>query len=638
MNHERTTWLVVLFLLVGVLVPTSSVVWFINESVQRETAAAHQTLTAAYREQLRLIRGRIDAFWSDRARVLSEHVRPGGAAAFRRIIASDLADSVVIVDDYGVPEYPRAAIVTENEELQRPDWQVARALETSGRWRQAAESYAQLASNQPTPPLAARAVQSEVRCLLKTGDRKAAVATIEKYFVSRDAVHGTDPEGRLIAADELFLAVHLLRPDEARTVDVAERLATLLNAYDSVPIPAPQRLFLMNELQAWNPGYAAEKFPTLAAERLAAAFLDADSVRMDDSGFHRSRQADVWTFVPAGSHVVALYRTASIRAALDRIVAQSSSRLVRFSATSPSDAVRDEAVVASALLPDWYIAFTVTDPRPAEAVARRRVAMNVWIGCVAIAVVAGIAAMLGRSLQRQVRVTRLKTDLVAAVSHELKTPLSSMRLLVDSLLDDRSLDEAKTRDYLQLIASENLRLSHVIENFLAFSRIERNGLQLEFATVTPPQIVASVVQATRERFRSARMRFRIETEPDLPAVRGDDHALVMALLNLLDNAYKYTSGDKEICLRTYREDSSIVFAVEDNGIGIAPREQKRIFRRFYRVDQPVSDHHGGSGLGLAIVEFVARSHGGAVTVDSTPGVGSTFKLFVPCHVSNGVAA
>src|SRR5947208_6171196 len=123
MNHERTTWLVVLFLLVGVLVPTSSVVWFINESVQRETAAANQTLTAAYRDPLRLIRGRIDAFWSDRARVLSEHVRPGGAAAFRRIIASDLADSVVIVDDYGVPEYPRAAIVTENEELQRPDWQ-----------------------------------------------------------------------------------------------------------------------------------------------------------------------------------------------------------------------------------------------------------------------------------------------------------------------------------------------------------------------------------------------------------------------------------------------------------------------------------------------------------------------------------
>jgi signal transduction histidine kinase len=638
MNHERTTWLVVLFLLVGVLVPASSVVWFINESVQRETEAAHQTLTAAYREQLRLIRGRIDAFWSDRARVLGEQARLGGAAAFQRIIASDLADSVVIVDDYGVPEYPAAPLVTANEEVQRPDWQAAHALETTGRWREAAESYAQLASNQPTPPLAARAIQAEVRCLLKAGNRRAAVATIEKYFVSRDAVDGTDPEGRLIAADELFLALHLLRPGDARTVDVAERLSRLLNAYGSVPIPAPQRLFLMNGLQAWNPDYAAGKFPTLAAERLAATFLDAESVRMDDSGFHRSRQADVWTFVPAASRVVALYRTGTIRAALDQIVAQSSSTLVRFSATSPGDAVPDEAVVASPLLPDWNIAFTVTDRRHAEAVARRRVAMNAWIGFVAIAVVAGIAAMLGRSLQRQVRITRLKTDLVAAVSHELKTPLSSMRLLVDSLLEDRSLDEAKTREYLELIASENLRLSHVIANFLAFSRIERNGLHLDFAVVTPSQIVASVAQAMRERFPSTGMRFHIETEPDLPALRGDDHALVMALLNLLDNAHKYTPGDKDICLRTYREDSSIVFAVQDNGIGIAPREQKRIFRRFYRVNQSVSDHHGGSGLGLAIVAFVARSHGGAVTVDSTPGAGSTFKLSLPCHVPNGVAA
>src|SRR6185369_6968247 len=99
MNHDRTTWLVVLFLLVGVVVPTSSVVWFLNASVQRETAAARQTLTAAYRDQLRLIRGRIDAFWTDRARALSEHARPGGAAAFQRILASNLADSVVIVDD-----------------------------------------------------------------------------------------------------------------------------------------------------------------------------------------------------------------------------------------------------------------------------------------------------------------------------------------------------------------------------------------------------------------------------------------------------------------------------------------------------------------------------------------------------------
>jgi signal transduction histidine kinase len=637
-NHQPTTWLIVLFLLVGVLVPTSSVVWFVNQSVQHETAAARQTVTEAYREQLRLIRDRIDALWSDRGRLLDQLAQHGADAAFQRIVTADLADSVVIINDRGDPEYPTASAVVEDDDAQqRPDWHAARAHETSGRWRDAAHAYAQLASQQPTSALVARAVQAQVRCLLTAGDRRIAVATIQKFFVRPDPLPGTDSDRRLIAADELLLAVHLLQRGDANTTAVADRLTTWLNAYGSIAMPAPQRLFLIEELLAWNPGYA-NRFPTRAAERLAAAFLDADLASVDGGGFHRSRLDDVWTFVPEAGHVVALYRTASIRAALDQIVAQSSSPLVRFSAMSPMDRLSNEAVVASALLPDWHIAFTVTDPRPAEAVARRRVATNAWIGVVAIAVVAGIATMMGRSLQRQVNVTRLKTDLVAAVSHELKTPLASMRLLVDSLLDDPSLDEARTREYLQLIAAENLRLSRVIENFLTFSRIERNRLQLEFAAVMPSQIVSSVVQAMRERFPSGPTRLSIETQSDLPPVRGDDQALVMALLNLLDNAYKYSPADRNIDLRTYRDGASVVFAVQDNGIGIAPREQKRIFRRFYHVDQPVADHHGGSGLGLAIVDFVARSHGGTVSVDSTPGVGSTFKLSVPCDVSNGAAA
>jgi signal transduction histidine kinase len=610
MSHERTTWLMALFLLAGVLVPTASVVWFINESVQRETAAAHQTVTAAYQEQLRLIRGRIDGFWSDRAHTLEQFARAGGAAAFQRIVLAGAADSAIVVDDRGVPVYPASFVAIANdEELQPPD------------------------------AAAARTAQAEIRSLLLGKDHAAAVTAIEKHFLRGPATPGADSNGRLIAADELLLAAHLLRPTDRRASVISERLAALLNTYDdSARIPSPQRVFVMRELNAWNPAYGPERFPTLAAERLAAMFLDAESVRSTDTGFHRSRLPDVWTFVPPDGHVVALIRTASIHAALDQIVAQSSSSLVRFRAASPAESVPDEGIAASALLPDWHIAFAITDPRPAEAVARRRVAMNAWLGFVAIALVAGVAIVIGRSLQRQVRMTRLKTDLVAAVSHELRTPLSSMRLLVDSLLEDNDLDEAKTREYLQLIASENLRLSRVIENFLTFSRIERNGLWLAFAPVAPSDVVASVVQATRERFPSARTQLHVETDPDLPSVRGDDHALVMALLNLLDNAYKYTLGDKHIRLRTYREQGAIVFAVQDNGIGIAVKEQKRIFRRFYRVDQPATDHRGGSGLGLAIVEFIASSHDGTVTVESAPGMGSTFKLSIPCDVSNGVAA
>jgi two-component system phosphate regulon sensor histidine kinase PhoR len=114
-------------------------------------------------------------------------------------------------------------------------------------------------------------------------------------------------------------------------------------------------------------------------------------------------------------------------------------------------------------------------------------------------------------------------------------------------------------------------------------------------------------------------------------VRADENALVTALLNLLDNACKYTLADKRIVLRAYREGSHVVFAVRDNGIGISPKEQKRIFRRFYRVDQRLARDSGGCGLGLSIVEFIARAHGGTITVESDSGVGSTFMLSLPCR-------
>jgi len=259
-------------------------------------------------------------------------------------------------------------------------------------------------------------------------------------------------------------------------------------------------------------------------------------------------------------------------------------------------------------------------------------------GSVVIAVITISALLIGRSFQRQLRLTRLKTDLVAAVSHELKTPLSSMRLLVDSLLDDHELDPKKTREYLQLVANENLRLSRLIDNFLTFSRIERNRQRFEFADVRPSDVVTLATAAMHERLRSPACHFSVEIEQDLPPIRADEHALVTALLNLLDNAYKYTSADKEIALQAYRDRSRIVFAVRDNGIGIGAKDQKRIFRRFYQVDQRLARERGGCGLGLSIVEFIARAHGGTIAVTSQSGVGSTFLMSLPCRRETGGAA
>jgi two-component system phosphate regulon sensor histidine kinase PhoR len=248
-----------------------------------------------------------------------------------------------------------------------------------------------------------------------------------------------------------------------------------------------------------------------------------------------------------------------------------------------------------------------------------------------------IGIAVGQSMRRHLRVAGLKTDLVAAASHELRTPLASMRVLVDGLLADPEPDARKTREYLQLIAIENARLSRLIENFLSFSRLDGGRQPLVFAAVAPATIVETAVGAVSPRLPEG-CDLRVDVAPALPAVMADAEALGAALVNLLDNALKYTSADKRIAVRAGRDgDGFVQFDVVDNGIGIPVREQRRIFRRFYRVDPHLSGDTTGVGLGLSIVEGIVRAHGGTVGVRSEPGAGSTFTLRVPCVPSQGVA-
>jgi len=281
----------------------------------------------------------------------------------------------------------------------------------------------------------------------------------------------------------------------------------------------------------------------------------------------------------------------------------------------------------SGRFPGWRI----TDPsaiRELAGPAELRLSRYLWIALAAIAIVVIAAGIAAQSLRRQWRLARLKTDLVAAVSHELRTPLASVRLLVETLLEDEN-PQGKTREYLEMIARENLRLSRLIGNFLTFSRLERNLRKFDIRPTEPARVVEAAVASAQDRLQVPDCHFEVEIKPDLPPVRADEEALVTVLLNLLDNAYKYSPGEKRILLRAECEDGHVVFAVKDHGIGIAPREQKRIFRRFYQVDRRLAREAGGVGLGLSIVEFIVRAHGGFVRVESQPGKGSTFSVVMP---------
>jgi signal transduction histidine kinase len=204
---------------------------------------------------------------------------------------------------------------------------------------------------------------------------------------------------------------------------------------------------------------------------------------------------------------------------------------------------------------------------------------------------------------------------------------------VETLLDSAKLDEQKTREYLQLIAQENERLGRLIQNFLTFSRMERRKHRFQFSLLPARQVVDAALESVRGRFEAPGCRLEVELEDALPPVLADPEALTAALNNLLENACKYSNEIKHIVLGVRADNGRVNFSVKDNGIGIPPRERRRIFQPFHQVDQRLSRKGSGCGLGLSIVQFIAIAHGGSVSVESQPGRGSTFTLSLPAASS-----
>jgi signal transduction histidine kinase len=402
-------------------------------------------------------------------------------------------------------------------------------------------------------------------------------------------------------------------------------------------MPSSQRLFLMDCMRAMNIKPRLRTFPTYRAERIAERLLSegrADPGKTPNSALRRSGVATVWAITSPQRHAIGLYEDATVMS----MMANFTKGPRAYSITAPglpgSTQKTGVAVDLGTSLPGWRIEMPdLANPVASRLTSQRRIAVYSWIAFLAVATVALLAAIGAHMLRRQMRIAHLKTDLVAAVSHELKTPLSSMKLLVESLLSGETFEPSRTRHYLLLVARENSRLSRLIDNFLTFSRMERNRGKFEFARIRPETVVEAAIESIGDRFP-----VEVSVGAALPPLYADQDAVVTVLLNLLENAFKYTGQNRRIRLGVALVDGSVAFRVEDNGIGIPEREQKRIFRRFYQVDRSLARRAGGVGLGLSIVEFIVAAHHGAVTVQSRPGAGSIFTVSLPPSVSAAEAA
>jgi len=277
----------------------------------------------------------------------------------------------------------------------------------------------------------------------------------------------------------------------------------------------------------------------------------------------------------------------------------------------------------------WKIRLYYKDDTVFENAAKRQRVIYIWTAILAITLMLFVTSFATKTLLRQAKLNTLKNDFIATVTHELKTPLASMRVLADTLLEGNYNYQQQATEYLQLICRENKRLSELIDNFLTFSRIERNKQAFEMVRTSPAAIASSAAEAVKTEFSEGRCEFQMQIAEDLPDVRGDHDAMVTVLVNLLGNAYKYSADDKKIALTVFAEDDSVCFCVCDNGVGMSRRAAKKIFERFYQVDRSLSRRAEGCGLGLSIAKFIVDAHKGSISVDSKPGEGSTFTVKLP---------
>ncbi len=274
--------------------------------------------------------------------------------------------------------------------------------------------------------------------------------------------------------------------------------------------------------------------------------------------------------------------------------------------------------------PGWRAEIHFGDVDIFEKTANRQKMVYIWAGLLAIAVMVAAGLLTAQAIGKQIKINKLKNDFIATVSHELKTPLASMRVLVDTLLEGSYRDQQQVTEYLELVSKENERLTGLIDNFLTFSRMERNKQAFAMIRTSPAAIAHDAAEAVKTKFSKGQCSFKVNIQDDLPDVTADRDSMVTVLVNLLDNAYKYSYDDKRIELSVSSEDGLVCFKVSDNGAGISRRSAKRIFNRFYQVDRSLARRAEGCGLGLSIAKFIIDAHKGTISVESKPGEGSTF--------------
>jgi signal transduction histidine kinase/tetratricopeptide (TPR) repeat protein len=280
--------------------------------------------------------------------------------------------------------------------------------------------------------------------------------------------------------------------------------------------------------------------------------------------------------------------------------------------------------------PPWKIEFFRSSTSGFAGMDLRK-SFYFWTIVVLLIVLTFGAFLIMRTVSHEMGVIKMKSDFVSSVSHEFKTPLTSMRTLIERIKEGKVKDKAKMDQYISVIAQDTDKLTRLVGNILDFSRMEEGKREFDFVETDVAQLVSYRVREFQK--DELRKDFSVQTliQKDIPKLAVDRESFSQTLINLLDNAVKFSPDKKEIRVHLHADEENVILEVRDKGIGIPPDEQDGIFEKFYQGKNALKQTVKGAGLGLTLVKHTVEAHGGRVSVKSKVGEGSTFSLVFPIH-------